>query len=218
MNLKTFWLTLWLALAVAPINADERAKTAQRGDLAVKVSVFNDAQISDGKVATAESAAARLFAHAGIRIDWLNCGHATETGEERASCSKAAFPEHFVVRLRQRSLNLNESTLGLSFLGDDGIGCHADVFYAGVEPIQQEAGLSAEAILGLVIAHELGHLLLGTNSHAARGIMRANWKKQDLSLAGKGMLGFTENQAQKMRVRLESASLPVGPLGTSRSR
>ena len=218
MNLKTFWLTLWLALAVAPINADERAKTAKEGDLAVKVSMFNDAQISDGKVATAESVAARLFAHAGIRIDWLNCGHATETGEETAFCSKAAFPEHFEVRLRQRSRNLNESTLGLSFLGDDGIGCHADVFYAGVEPIQQEAGLSAEAILGLVIAHELGHLLLGTNSHAARGIMRANWKRQDLSLAGKGMLGFTENQAQKMRVRLESTSLPAEPLGASRSR
>ena len=218
MNLKTFWLTLSLALAVAPINADERAKTSKRGDLAVKVSIFNDAQIGEAKVTTAESVAARLFARAGIRIDWLNCGHATETGEERASCSKAAFPEHFEVRLRQKSLNLHESTLGLSFLGEDGIGSHADVFYAGVEPIQQAAGLSAEAILGLVIAHELGHLLLGTNSHAARGIMRANWKKQDLSLAGKGMLGFTEDQAQKMGGRLESASLPAGPLGASRSR
>jgi len=218
MNLKTFWLTLSLALAVAPTNADERAKTAKGGDLAVKVSMFNDAQISERMVATAESVAARLFAHAGIRIDWLNCGHATETGEERASCSKAAFPEQFEVRLRQRSLNLHESTLGLSFLGDNGIGCHADVFYAGVEPIQQEAGLSAEAILGLVIAHELGHLLLGTNSHAAQGIMRANWKRKDLSLAGKGMLGFTEDQAQKMRGRLESASLPAGPLSASRSR
>jgi len=218
MSLKTFWLTLWLALAIAPSNADGRAKTAKGGDLALKVSMFNDAQISDGKVAAAESVAARLFAHAGIRIDWLNCGSATETGEERASCSEAAFPEHFEIRLRQRSLDLNESTLGLSFLGESGIGCHADVFYAGVEPIEQEAGLSAEAILGLVIAHELGHLLLGTNSHAVRGIMRANWKRQDLSLARKGMLGFTENQAQRMRVRLESASLPAGPLGASRSR
>ena len=134
MSLKTFWLTLSLALAVAPINAGERAKTAKGGGLAVKVSMFNDAQISDGKVATAESVAAGLFAHAGIRIDWLNCGHATETGEERASCSKAAFPEHFEVRLRQRSLNLHESTLGLSFLGDDGIGCHADVFMPGLSP------------------------------------------------------------------------------------
>ena len=60
--------------------------------------------------------------------------------------------------------------------------------------------------------------MLGTNSHAARGIMLANWKKQDLSLAGKGMLGFTEDQAQKMGGRLESASLPAGPLGASRSR
>src|SRR5215469_14174413 len=134
MNLKTFWLTVSLALAVAPINADERAKTAKEGGLAVKVSMFNDAQISDRKVATAESVAARLFARAGIRIDWLNCGHATETGEETVSCSKAAFPEHFEVRLRQRSLNLHESTLGLSFLGDDGIGCHADVFMPGLSP------------------------------------------------------------------------------------
>ena len=134
MSLKTFWLTLWLALAIAPSNADGRAKTAKGGDLALKVSMFNDAQISDGKVAAAESVAARLFAHAGIRIDWLNCGHATETGEERASCSKAAFPEHFEVRLRQKSLNLHESTLGLSFLGDDGIGCHADVFMPGLSP------------------------------------------------------------------------------------
>ena len=123
-----------------------------------------------------------------------------------------------MVRLRQRSHNLNESTLGLSFLGDDGIGCHADVFYAEVELIQQEAGLSAEAILGLVIAHELGHLLLGSNSHATTGIMRANWKKQDLSLASKGMLGFTEHQAQQMRVRLESGFPAGGPFGTSRSR
>jgi hypothetical protein len=34
--------------------------------------------------------------------------------------------------------------------------------------------------------------------------MRANWKRQDLSLASKGLLGFTEHQAQQMRVRLES--------------
>ena len=216
MNLKTLSLIVWLALAVAPIGADGRAKTAVRGsDLEVKVSLFNDARISDGKVATAERMAGELFARAGIRIAWLNCGHATETSEERASCSKAAFPEHLEVRLRQKSLNLNESQLGLSFLSEDGIGCHADVFYAGVEAIEREAGLSTGAILGLVIAHELAHLLLGTNSHAAEGLMRANWKRQELSLAGKGWLGFTEAQAQTMRARLERASLPVGSLSAS---
>jgi hypothetical protein len=91
------------------------------------------------------------------------------------------------------------------------------VFYAGVEPIERETGLSSEAILGFVIAHELGHLLLGTNSHATVGIMRANWKKSELSAAGKGLLGFSETQAETMRARLENASVPT-PVGGSRSR
>jgi len=203
MNLKTLWLSLWLVLPVA----DGREKAAMSSGLEVKVSVFNDAQISDRRVARAEIVAAELFARAGIRIDWTNCGHPSETSEARASCSKAAYPKHLQVRLRQRSFNLNASTLGLSYLGEDGIGCQADVFYAGVAPIEQEARLSSGAILGLVIAHELGHLLLGSNSHSFSGIMRASWQRPELSAARKGALGFSETQAWRMRTRLENASV-----------
>jgi len=216
MNLKTLRLSFWLGLALGTFSASVWARPIRGDGLKVKVSVFNDAQISKGKVATAEKVAAGLFAYAGIRIDWLNCGLAMETSDETDSCNEAAFPRHLQVRLRQKSLSLSESTLGLSYLGQDGIGCHADVFYAGVEPIQRETGLSSEAILGFVIAHELGHLLLGSNSHATAGIMRANWRKPEISAAGKGLLGFSETQAETMRVRLENASVPM-PVG-SRSR
>jgi hypothetical protein len=65
------------------------------------------------------------------------------------------------------------------------------------------------------MAHELGHLLLSSNSHASAGLMRANWTRPELSAAGKGMLGFTESQAQKMRARLGDDSVPAG---SSRSR
>ena len=216
MNLKTLRPSFGLGLALGTFSASVWARPIRGDGLKVKVSVFNDAQISKGKVATAEKVAAGLFAYAGIRIDWLNCGLAMETSDETDSCNEAAFPRHLQVRLRQKSLSLSESTLGLSYLGQDGIGCHADVFYAGVEPIQRETGLSSEAILGFVIAHELGHLLLGSNSHATAGIMRANWRKPEISAAGKGLLGFSETQAETMRVRLENASVPM-PVG-SRSR
>ena len=217
MNLKTLRLSFWLGLAVGAFSASVWARPIGGSGLKVRVSVFNDAQISKGKVAAAEKVAAGLFAHAGIRIDWLNCGLAAETSDETGSCNEVGFPTHLHVRLRQKSLNLSESTLGLSYLGQDGIGCHADVFYAGVEPIQRETGLSSEAILGFVIAHELGHLLLGTNSHANAGIMRANWRKPEISAAGKGLLGFSETQAETMRTRLENASVPM-PVRGSRSR
>ena len=48
---------------------------------------------------------------------------------------KLAFPADLEVRLRERSLNLSESTLGISYLGEDGIGCHADLFYVGIAAI-----------------------------------------------------------------------------------
>jgi hypothetical protein len=216
MNLKTLRLSFWLGLAVGAFSTSVGARPIRGGGLKVKVSVFNDAQITKGKVATAEKVAAGLFAPTGIRIDWLNCGLATETSDETDSCNEAAFPTHLAIRLRQKSLNLSESTLGLSYLGQDGIGCYADVFYAGVDPIQRDTGLSSEAILGFVIAHELGHLLLGTNSHATAGIMRANWRKPELSAAGKGLLGFSEAQAKTMRARLENFSSRAG--AGSRSR
>jgi hypothetical protein len=36
--------------------------------------------------------------------------------------------------------------------------------------------VSKGQILGHAVAHEIGHLLMGTNSHSSRGLMRGNWK------------------------------------------
>jgi len=35
-------------------------------------------------------------------------------------------------------------------------------------------------LLGFAVAHEVGHLLLGTNTHAAAGLMRAVWSRSDI--------------------------------------
>jgi hypothetical protein len=218
MSLKTLGKCIWLVLAMQALGVAGWAKTVGGNALEVKVSVFNDAQIDDGRLMRAERIAAELFARAGVQIDWMNCGNPTETDEERAACSEAAYPKHLQVRVRQQSLNLKESTLGLSYLGEDGVGCHADVFYAGIGPIAQEAHLSPETVLGLVFAHELGHLLLGTNSHSASGIMRATWQGHEFSAVGKGALGFTEIQGRKMKARLEARPMPIELVGASLSR
>ena len=54
-------------------------------------------------------------------------------------------------------------------------------------------------ILGDVIAHELGHLLLGTNSHSPVGIMCANWDQDYLRLALRGRQLFSPEQSALMR-------------------
>jgi hypothetical protein len=57
-------------------------------------------------------------------------------------------------------------------------------------------------MLGHVISHEIGHLLLGTNSHSPSGIMRAQWDREQLSLAVAGLLTFTKSQSRRMTDRL----------------
>jgi hypothetical protein len=56
------------------------------------------------------------------------------------------------------------------------------------EPLEQKAHLGSETILGLVMAHEVGHLLLGSHSHSTSGIILASWQRQELTAAGKGAL------------------------------
>ena len=42
------------------------------------------------------------------------------------------------------------------------------------------AGAAGARLLGFAVAHEVGHLLLGTNTHAAAGLMRAVWSRSDI--------------------------------------
>ena len=49
------------------------------------------------------------------------------------------------------------------------------------------------------MAHELGHLLLGPNSHSRDGIMCHPWNLADLERAFLTQMRFTGGQAERMR-------------------
>jgi hypothetical protein len=94
--------------------------------------------------------------------------------------------------------------MGIAFQSEDGGGCQADLFYEGIEGLRRNSNASPASILGYVAAHEIGHLLLGTNSHAPRGIMRADWGPDELVSASRRALHFSERESAKMRGTLGS--------------
>ena len=61
-------------------------------------------------------------------------------------------------------------------------------------------------MFGSVMAHELGHLLLGLNSHSVKGLMRARWGRDELQRMGMGTLLFLPEQGKRMRARIADAS------------
>jgi hypothetical protein len=56
----------------------------------------------------------------------------------------------------------------------------ATIFLDRVEALSAKAGADSGQLLGRAMAHEIGHLLLGTTHHADRGLMRGVWSTIDL--------------------------------------
>jgi hypothetical protein len=77
----------------------------------------------------------------------------------------------------------------------------AYVFYDRVRDFDRRGRIDTWIVLGYVIAHELGHLLLPVNSHASDGIMQADWDPKLISRAG-GFLSFSPDQGRLLRLRV----------------
>jgi hypothetical protein len=177
----------------------------QRDLVQLRVSVFNASPVLPSTIEAAEADAGRVLRYAGVQVTWLNCPQDAQNEASRNLCGEAAFPTHLHLRIVAASRGLKPSTVGISFLGEGGKGCYADLFYEAVEQLQDDTHASPEVILGHAMAHELGHLLLGANSHSPTGLMRAHWTREDLANAAKGNLRFSQEQAVRIRNRLTQA-------------
>ena len=201
---KTLRKSFWLVLALVPLWSSAWSTVAVANSSPVTVSIHNDAGIPSAVLLQAEAEASRVFQQAGLEIRWLNCPLPAAGPVAPTQCEAANFPLHLQLRIAKHSLNLNEFTMGVSYLSADGIGCYADLFYDRAQHLHEISGASLASILGHAIAHELGHLLLGTNSHSPAGIMRARWQPTDLASASKGALLFSTLESRAMKNKLDT--------------
>ena len=199
MRTKTFETAVRFGiLSILMMQARSCAASAHPEPV-VQVAVYNDAKVDPRVLRGAEAVGAEVFEEAGLKFRWLNCGRAEESAAEVESCTHIAFPMHLQLRILREPRKLPEFTFGLSYLDVDGIGCYSEVFVAHLDEMRRKTGQSESVILGHVMAHEVAHLLLGTNSHAENGIMKARWDVGELEEAARGELRFTRREAETMR-------------------
>lgn len=173
----------------------------------VVVSVFNDAEVEEAVLHRAGEQVVALFQGAGVELTWQEC--AATVAPRR--CTDFESSGHLSLRIVRASANLKASVFGVAFLGEDGSGTQADIFFDEVKRLSAESGPPLETVLGHVAAHELGHLLLGTNAHSRSGIMRPRWTSTDLQSGSCASLQFLPEQAQRIREKLVlNAEIPDG--------
>jgi hypothetical protein len=188
-------------LLLMATNSFTQAKDAEPGTLVL--SVFNNASVPAEILAQGELRAAYILSQAGIQVEWLNCpvkGLPVPDQFERPSlCSSIAYPSHLSVRILYMGKSVRGDIFGEAFTNSTGKGTHINLYYAHLAESGACRVLSEGALLGYVIAHEVGHLLLGTDSHFREGIMQGHWEKMQLRDAARGNLQFTPQQAASMR-------------------
>jgi hypothetical protein len=191
-------LGLFLAIGIPPVWARQGVETRS----AISVSVYDDSQLGLETLQEAEQISGALFAHVGIEIRWLNCGVNGELTHASPECGQARFPQMLQLRFLRKARGLEPGIFGISYMNAGGDGCYSQVFVKPIEALRGQFPIGLSTLLGYVATHELGHLLLGKNSHTAIGIMRAHWGPKELERANMGVLSFFEDQRQQMASRL----------------
>ena len=170
-------------------------------ELTIGVRVYNYTRFSKGLLGQAESDAAGIFRAVGVEIAWTNCNPAGDDPVEDSSCAKFLGPFQLKVRVLPdipAAPGTAERPLGAA------LGSMASV---SLRRVREEAGrcqVMPQVVLGPVLAHEIGHLLLGSDGHSAAGIMREHWQPQDYAPPQLRTLGFTPEQAATIRAEVRA--------------
>ena len=165
----------------------------------VTLSVYNDSEVPGGVLTAAREHAVRILGRAGVDLIWRDCA-----GERREACGQVDGVASFSLRIVPKALKLKSEVFGIAFLGEDGRGAQADVFLDRIREFASRNRVGVDEILGHVVAHELGHLLLGSNAHATMGIMRSRWEEEEVKRVSRGTLYFDKLETEKMHRRLDA--------------
>jgi hypothetical protein len=187
----------------------------------ITVLVYNYARVPAQELAEARGEVERILRPTGVGVEWDD--YPLES--PRPLPSQGFAPTTLALRIVPRAMaqryGLGSLQFGFALPAPEGqFGSTATVFYRAAEGLaasrlrgQETLGhvlserLPARAmILGHLMAHAIGHLLLGRDSHSRSGIMHVPWGRLSLNRAASGKLLFTAKEAQRIRAQLLARS------------
>ncbi len=187
-----------------PGFAQRPSDTADGVDLKVTVYVSNFAQVPGTVLAQARQEAGRIYRAAGVTLEWVDCASNVEESFRYPACQPPDSQQNWLtLRLVSRSsmgdLRLGPLTMGLAAVPTEGgFGHLALICTECAEEALGGRSYPYGAIVGGLMAHEIGHLLLGTMRHSAVGLMRSPWNQEDWEHAAQGRMVFTRKEAQRI--------------------
>jgi len=166
----------------------------------ITVLIFNYSASPSHFLEEAEREVSAIYKRVGVAIVWRNCaGFPDAPGIGSGICAQRLTSDGSVVALRivdglaidpRNSYRDSANVLGYS------TGAYATVSYERSWKVSVQTGEARTHVLACAIAHELGHVFLGTESHSRLGLMQVDAKSMLRSMRQ----GFTFSDAESARL------------------
>ncbi len=160
------------------------------------VLVYDYAGVQAETILKAEQETGRILRHSGIEITWQPCRLTGSSVPLECPQPGPTMPALRLVPRFQLVGNLvHAEAMGYS------TGDFATVSVEFAERLEESGVARLPEILGHIIAHEIGHILLG-GRHSVSGIMKAHWSLNEWRLMQQGKLNFAPEQSRDLRAEL----------------
>jgi hypothetical protein len=207
----TIILAFHLGMLTTAESANKTGKLESKSDpdpaiLSLTIKVYNQAHVEDAVLRKAKKEAGRIFGELGISTEWLDCPLTSDQLPNSPVCQQIGFAVlslRIFPRLEPIRGGFRKTNMGVALVEEQGR-VYASVFYQRVVEVVESGRVSTGKVLGHAIAHGIGHLLLGSNSHSMAGLMKARWNEGDLKLLDIGRLHFSPKEGSVMRADVVS--------------
>jgi hypothetical protein len=171
-------------------------------NLQLVVRVYDSVGVPPADVERARASVGAILASVGIDPIWRPCHASTCTGPVK--------PHEVVLRFVRSTPGAARDSLGSSLIDvSQHAGSLGTIYTDRVRALATQAGVDEGALLGRAIAHEIGHMLIGTSEHSRVGLMRAVWVTKELRRDQPSDWVFSGREGAELRQRLEARTLPT---------
>jgi hypothetical protein len=158
-----------------------------QAEQSVRVYVQDGAIVPGQTLARAEGLAGRMFAKAGVRIDW-----------------RVGAPKGTAITVGMSDVLRADHPGALAFARPYE-GVHITVFYDRIR--KEFAPDIATVLLAHVLVHEITHVIQGTARHSETGVMKAHWTTADYNRMLARPLPFTDWDIELIQKGLASRDI-----------
>jgi hypothetical protein len=175
---------------------------------AVTIRIFDYARIPNELVTRAQHLVSDVYGDIGVQTDWAETIRSTEPwrdDEAHVIDSKELLVIILSPDMSSRKMVATD-VVGTAAVTIREGGRVAYVLFDRVCTVAARSARNTMDVMGLVIAHELAHLLLPYGSHSESGLMRAQWSVEELRSASRELFEFTRAQGVVIREMLSGRS------------